>query len=263
MTLFDGGNSAIEGGSDNGTANFQSGTTVSGFDTNPPGWAAEGRCDPLEDKPGIIWEDLSNVVGETAGELEGNPQQVEDPTLTTPDLLDFGGLDFDSLAAMAHFTTNSSNWGPTLGPVVTGGVCDTSVSSNWGAPTDPSSPCFDYFPIIHFNRNGVQRFSGCGNGQGIILVENGNMEMEGLCGTFNFYGIIITRLNGGGSGLEIADTNFNMLGAVIVTTSTELDGGDITYSQCVVARALAANGMGATVGGGGSASERAWRQATN
>ncbi len=213
LTLFDGGNSAIEGGSDNGTANFQSGTTVSGFDTNPPGWAAEGICDPLEDKPGIIWEDLSNVVGESAGELEGDPQQVEDPSLTTPDLLDFGGLDFDSLAAMAHFTTNSSNWGPSLAPVVTGGVCDTSVSSNWGAPTDPSSPCFDFFPIIHFNGSGVQRFSGCGNGQGIILVENGNMEMEGLCGTFNFYGIIITKLGGAGSGLEIADTNFNMLGA--------------------------------------------------
>ena len=63
--------------------------------------------------------------------------------------------------------------------------------------------------------------------------------------------------------MEIADTDFNMLGAIIVTTSTELDGGDITYSQCVVARALAANGMGATVGGGGSASERAWRQAMN
>ncbi len=263
LTLFDGGNSAIEGGSDNGTADFQSGTTVSGFDTNPPGWAAEGICDPLEDKPGIIWEDLSNVVGESAGELMGDPQQVEDPSLTTPDLLNFGGLDFDSLAAMAHFTTSSSNWGPSLGPVVTGGVCDTSVSSNWGAPTDPSSPCFDFFPIIHFNGSGVQRFSGCGDGQGIILVENGNMEMEGLCGPFNFYGIIITKLNGGGSGLEIADTDFNMLGAIIVTTSTELDGGDIRYSQCVVARALAANGMGATAGGGGSASERAWRQVSN
>jgi len=263
VTLFDAGNSAVEGGSDNGTADFQSGTTVSGFDTNPPGWAAEGICDPLEDKPGIIWEDLSNVVGESAGELMGDPQQVEDASLTTPDLLDFGGLDFDELAAMANYSTNSSNWGPSLGPVVTGGVCDTSVSSNWGAPMDPSSPCFDYFPIIHFTRNGVQRFSGCGDGQGIILVENGNMEMEGLCGTFNFYGIIITKLNGGGSGLEIADTDFNMLGAIIVTTSTELDGGDITYSQCVVARALAANGMGATVGGGGSATERAWRQATN
>ena len=183
--------------------------------------------------------------------------------VSRPDLLDFGGLDFDSLAAMAHFTTSSSNWGPSLGPVVTGGVCDTSVSSNWGAPTDPSSPCSDFFPIIHFNGAGVQRFSGCGNGQGIILVENGNMEMEGLCGPFNFYGIIITKLNGGGSGLEIADTDFNMLGAIIVTTSTELDGGDIRYSQCVVARTLAANGMGATTGGGGSASERAWRQTVN
>ena len=265
VTLFDAGNSAIEGGSDNGTADFQSGTTVSGFDTNPPGWAAEGICDPLEDKPGIIWQDLTNVTGESAGELMGNPQQVEDATLTTPDLLDFGGLDFDSLAAMAHFTINSSNWGPSLGPVVSGGVCNTSVSSNWGAPTDPSSPCFDFFPIIHFNGSpgSVQRFSGCGDGQGIILVENGNMEFEGLCGTFNFYGIIITRDNEADEGLEIADTDFNMLGAIIVTTNTELDGGDITYSSCVVARTLAANGMGATTGGGGSASERAWRQAIN
>ena len=89
------------------------------------------------------------------------------------------------------------------------------------------------------------------------------MELEGLCGTFNFYGIIITRLNGGGEGLEIADTNFNMLGAIIVTTNAAFDGGDIRYSKCVVARTLAANGMGATAGGGGSSSERAWRQASN
>ena len=263
QTLFTGGNSAIEGGSDGGTADFQSGTTVSGFDTNPSGWAAEGICDPLDDKPGIIWEDLSNVTGESAGELMGDPQQVEDPTLTTPDLLDFGGLDFDSLAAMANFTISSSNWGPSLGPSLSGSDCNETVSSNWGAPTDPSSPCCNFFPIIHFNGGGVQRFSGCGDGQGIILVENGNMEMEGLCGTFNFYGMIITKLNGGGSGLEIADTDFNMLGAVIVTTSTELDGGDITYSQCAVQRALEANGMSTTPSGGGSASERAWRQASN
>ncbi len=128
---------------------------------------------------------------------------------------------------------------------------------------DPTSPCFNHFPIIHFNGSGVQRFSGCGTGQGIILVENGNMEMEGLCGPFNFYGLIITRLNGGGEGLEIADTNFNMLGSVIVTTNMAVDGGDITFSRCVVQRALEANGLSQTPGGGGSASERAWRQASN
>ena len=264
LTLFDAGNSAVEGGSDNGTADFQSGSFINGADSIPAAWASEGICDPLEDKPGIIWQDLTDVTGESAGELAGNPDQVEDATLTTAGLLDFGGLDFDSLAAMAHISNNSSVWSPgTLGPVVTSGVCDTSVDTNWGAPTDPSSPCFDYFPIIHFTLNGVQRFEGCGNGQGIILVENGNMEFEEACGTFNFYGIIITRLNGGGEGLEIADTNFNLLGAIIVTTNAAFDGGDIRYSKCVVARALAANGMGATVGGGGSASERAWRQAMN
>ena len=266
VTLFDGGNSAIEGGSDNGRADFQSGSTVSGFDEIPADWASEGICDPPQDKPGIIWQDLTDVTGESPGELMGTPDQVEDPSLTTPDLLDFGGLDFDSLAAMAHWTITSSSYGPTIEPYVGSGpppYCDVGVATNWGAPEDPSSPCFDWFPIIHFNSADVQRFDGCGAGQGIILVENGNMEMEGLCGPFNFYGIIITRLNGGGEGLEIADTNFNMLGAIIVTTDVALDGGDITYSKCVVERTLAANGMGATVGGGGSASERAWRQAMN
>ncbi len=40
LTLFDGGISAVECGSDNGTANFHCGSTVSGFDTNTPVWAA-------------------------------------------------------------------------------------------------------------------------------------------------------------------------------------------------------------------------------
>jgi hypothetical protein len=208
-------------------------------------------------------KDETEVTGESASELKGNPDLVEDPSLTTPGLLDFGGLDFDSLAAMAHVVVGSSNWGPSLAPVVSGGVCDTSVSSNWGAPTDPSSPCFDWFPIIHFNAGGVQRFSGCGNGQGIILVENGNMEMEGLCGQFNFYGIIITRLNGGGSGLELADTDFQMYGSVILTTNTELDGGSVRYSQCVVKRALEANGLSKNPSSGGVSAERLWRQAMN
>ena len=263
LTLFDGGNSAVEGGSDNGQVDFQSGSTVSGFDVNPPGWT---DCDPPVDGPGVIWEDLTNVTGESPGELMGNPQQVEDPTLTTPGLLDFGGLDFDSLAAMATWTITSSAYGPTIEPTVGSGpppYCDVGVANNWGAPEDPSSVCHDWFPIIHWNSASVQRFDGCGAGQGIWLVENGNMEVEGLCGPFNFYGIIITRLNGGGEGLEIADTDFNMLGSVIVTTNMAVDGGDITFSRCVVERALEANGMGATTGGGGSASERAWRQASN
>ena len=259
-TLFENGNAAIEGGTDKGVIDFQSGSTVSGFDVNPAGWPG---CDPPVDGPGVIWEDDKNVEGESPGELMGNPDIVEDKTLTTPDLLDFGGLDFDSLAAMAHTTITSSDWGPTLGPVVQSGpppYCDTGVDTNWGAPTDPSSPCFDHFPIIHFDAAGVQRFSGCGSGQGIILVENGNMEMEGLCGPFNFYGIIITKLNGGGEGLEIADTDFNMMGSVIVTTNAAMDGGDITFSRCVVQRALEANGMSQNPSSG--TAERLWRQGT-
>ncbi len=130
-TLFDAGNAAVEGGSDNGTADFQSGSTVSGSDEIPSDWVSEGICDPPVDKPGIIWQDATDVTGESAGELMGNPDQVEDATLTTAGLLDFGGLDFDSLAAMAHWVITSSSYGPTIEPTVGSGP--PPVLRHWGS----------------------------------------------------------------------------------------------------------------------------------
>ena len=125
---------------------------------------------------------------------------------------------------------------------------------------DPSSPCFNYFPIIYFNSASTQRFDGEGVGQGIILVENGNMEFEGLSGSFTFYGLIISK-GPGGEGLEIADTNFQLYGAAVASSNIALDGGDIDYSKCAIGRALAAHGIGGT--GGAAMSERMWRQAVN
>jgi len=52
-----------------------------------------------------------------------------------------------------------------LAPVTVGNppVCDKTVESNWGAPTDKANACFTYFPIIY--HYGDLSISGTGAGQ--------------------------------------------------------------------------------------------------
>ena len=256
---FEGGRAAIEGGIAARNLEFLAGgSTVSGLDTIPSDWASEGICDPVEDMPGAIWTDTTRITGETATSLKGNPASQEDATSTLPQLMDFGGVDYNDLVDMADITISNATWSPTIAPAVSGGSCDTSVTTNWGAPTDPSSPCFDYFPIIHLTSIPNARFRGSGSGQGIILFDNLNLTFEMLSGPFTFFGLIIAQTPGGG--LQFTDTDFNLYGAMISADDVELDGGHVRYSQCAVERALAGQGMGERIQ---SMSERMWRQATN
>ena len=94
-----------------------------------------------------------------------------------------------------------------------------------------------------------------------MLVENGNMEFEGISGSFTFYGLIIVK-GPGDEGLEIADTGFQLYGAAVTSSNIALDGGDVDYSKCAIGRALAAHGIGGG-SGGVPMSERVWRQAMN
>ena len=119
--LVDPVGSAVKGGVNGRTVDFQSGSTVDGRDQHPAVWDGLGICDPKEDKPGVTWQEDSRIVGESPGELMGNPPQVEDPTLTEPDVLDFAGAPFDSLAAMADWVITSSTYGPPIGPVIGSG----------------------------------------------------------------------------------------------------------------------------------------------
>ena len=103
---------------------------------------------------------------------------------------------------------------------------------NWGAPTQPTHPCFDYFPIIH--ATDIEIENG-GVGQGILIVD-GELEIEGL--PFTWYGIIINH-----DEIEIED-NIVVYGAILMNGEIEIeDNPVIQYSQCVIDRAQLAQGL--------------------
>ena len=223
---------AARGGGGGGQAVVKGGVTVNGRDMIPAGWGS-ACSSPLEDKPGIEWQDDELVVVEPGGTLDGAPPLVEDPTINNTNVFEWGALTYDDLAAMAHIVIPSPNAASgQINPQVAGGECNTVPWENWGAPEDASSPCFDYFPIIH--RPGpLTLTSGTGGGQGILLVD-GELTIEG---DFHFYGLVIVK------GEIQMKGDVQITGAVIAGAQLQSEPGDlIQYSQCAVARALGAAG---------------------
>ncbi len=223
---------AARGGGGGGQAVVKGGVTVNGRDMIPAGWGA-ACSSPLEDKPGIEWKDDELVVVEPGGTLDGAPPLVEDPTINETNVFEWGDFNYDDLAAMADIVIPS----PTaasgqINPQVAGGECIVAPWENWGAPEDPSSPCSDYFPVIH--RPGPLTLTvGTGVGQGILLVD-GQLTIEG---NFHFYGLVIVK------GEIQMKGNVQITGAVIAGAQLQSEPGDlIQYSQCAVARALDAAG---------------------
>ena len=144
----------------------------------------------------------------------------------------FGDVGWEDMVSLAEKTLSSV---PSISPVVSSGACLTSAPGNWGAPTDPTSPCFNYFPIIYFT--GDAQFTG-GAGQGILLVE-GDLKVTG---GFEFYGPVfvkgtLTTMGSGGhfwGGVVAANADLNDL-------NTVLGNAVITYSSCAVTRAILNN----------------------
>ena len=212
------------GGASGGQARLKDGVTMSGRDTIPDAWG--GVCPlPLSDKPGLEWKDGAMVVLDGDAVLEGDPPLVIDPTMDTTSLFNWGEYNPDLLAAMADITLPNEIF--EISPEVSGGACDTSASTNWGAPEDPSHPCFDYFPVIH--SPGPLVAKGDVVGQGILIVDGELTVEEG----FEFYGVIIAKqevqLKGGA----------RIYGGLIVGGELQTEPGDyIRWSQCAVGRAL-------------------------
>src|SRR5207302_10243500 len=147
----------------------------------------------------------------------------------------YGDVNYAQLVARATISLNGQNFSNSIGPVVTNGQCDRTVTTNWGDGVNPSQPCGTYFPIVHIqgdaNINGVQ-------GQGILLVD-GSLTVQGR---FQWFGITIVRgtlkTARGGS----ADAHFG--GATMVQDSTVLGKNqraghaNILYSTPAVVTAL-------------------------
>ncbi len=240
---------AVKGGGSGNQAQLKSGSTLSGLDTIPAAWG--GLCsNPLDDRPGIAWKDSARVMTEPGTILQGDPPIVVDSTMDAQNMFEFGGYDYDDLVSVADITLSSPDFYG-AGPVLSGGSCDTSVESNWGAPLDSSHPCFDHFPIIH--APGFLTIKGPVIGQGILLVD----KALTIDDDFEFYGIVIVK-----GPLQMKGYS-EIYGGVIVGGELTMESGDVSrYSQCAVSRAFQAI-LGTSFAGAQPLAGRHWFEVIN
>jgi hypothetical protein len=204
---------------------------INGADQVPTGWTS---CDPPGAAQAGVRDAGGTVTTGGTGTVTGNPPVVNDPTINSATFTTFGGATYAQLAARATITLS----GGTIRtePVITNGVCDKTVMTNWGDGMNPAAVCGDYFPIIHITGNaqlnGVQ-------GQGILLVD-GTLTVQG---SYEFYGITIIQgdlvTSGGGS------TEAHFWGGVMARNadlSTQSLSGHATlnFSGCAILAALQA-----------------------
>jgi hypothetical protein len=204
---------------------------VNGNDQVPVGWAS---CDPPGPAQAGVRDQGGNVGTSGQGSVEGNPPVVNDPTINNNTFTTFGGATYAQLAAKATVVVPAGNY--STAPVVTGGVCDKTVLTNWGDGINPASVCGSYFPIIHatgtITLNNTQ-------GQGVLLVD-GDLNIQG---SYQFFGIVIIqgdlKTAGGGS------TDAHFWGGVMARNadlSTQNLSGHATlnFSSCSILAALQA-----------------------
>lgn len=225
-------------------------STVSGYDATPPDWTGVD-CPTPDDVAGVLYN--GQVTQQGSAVIKGDPNRQQDNTLTASNMM--GGSDFSQLKAMATLTLSSSTISG-LAPATTGtpARCDTSVENNWGAPTDKTSPCFTYFPIVyHYGDLSIQ---GNGSGQGILLVE-GNLSVQG---TIDFYGPVIVTGAVSIKGTGTDDVKFygGVMAQDVTMDDSKLSGNaQVNYSSCAIRRALQGSAKPIPL------SERSWVQLYN
>ena len=204
---------------------------IVGVDQIPTGWVS---CDPPGPSQAGVRDQGGNVSETGNATVLGTPPVVNDPTINNNTFTTFGGATYASLAAKANIVVPAGNY--STAPVVTNGVCDKNVLTNWGDGENPNAPCADYWPIIHatgtITLNNTQ-------GQGILLVD-GDLNIQG---SYQFFGIVVIQgdLKTAGGG----NTDAHFWGGVMAKNadlSTQSLSGKATlnFSSCAILTALQA-----------------------
>ena len=219
-----------------GATSIRGTAEVHGEDEVPPDWGS--LCTgALEDKPGILTDDASQVTTQGSGEITGAPAVEEDTTIADSTFTTFGDLTWDELTGMADIVLaggSLNNMGPDS---TTAGLCNKGQAfpSNWGNPQNPAAACFNWYPIIHVTSNANIQSGGVG--QGLLLVD-GDLDLRG---SFVFHGIIIVQGSIGTQG------SGNRVYGGIMASNADFDnetltgGSVVTNSTCAVKRALLNN----------------------
>lgn len=213
-------------------------TQVDGRDHVPFSWAT--YCpNPGTAIGGVSIDDLGDLrlLGDPT--IEGSPKTQEDRSIGGSLVTTLGTTTYDDLAARAEIvydrhSTYLNGW---IRPSGRHGVCTTSDDTNWGAPEDPGSACWDYLPVIH--ATGDLTVDASGQGQGILLVD-GDLDVSGA---LSFYGLIVVQ----------GSARFR--GSAEVTGGVLIGGGNrgrgrssiaedalLSYGSCAIARSTAGLG---------------------
>ncbi len=222
-----------------GSTTIKGGAEVHGEDADPTGWGSFCTGN-MDDKPGILTNDTSQLGTVGQGQVTGDPKWGQDSTIVDSTFTVFGNMTWDDLVTLAKaegknvtgLGTNINNTGPAVNA---SGRCDDSVLTNWG-DTLPTAPCGSYFPLIYHGGPKLTIQSG-GMGQGILLLD-GDLDLRG---NFTFYGIIIVQGN-----FETQGSGNRVLGGVMASNA-DFDTQGITGSSvvnnstCAVERAILNN----------------------
>ena len=248
---------------------------IDGTDTPPAIWDADGLCTgPMEDKPGVIAQD-ANVI-ELADDSWIGTGIVEDTTINDDTFDNYGDASWQDVKDLAtsaigafgqeteiHWggdpASDDNRFGPRYKLVGGEWVCDTDHPLNFGSP-NPTSPCYDYFPVV-LVQGEVPLIGSGGYAQGVFLLDvqgaaGGELELEN---GVQFNGLII------GKGCVEVQDDAEFHGAIFVDGeyyNNDLCAPDepmqmhagvprVFYSSCVIQRVLDATGLGAAAGSGG------------
>lgn len=164
--------------------------------------------------------------------LSGTPKILQTPAAAdTSTYFTYGNSSYAAMAAAANKVIPAGTiLASAMGPVVVGGVCQTSVITNWGdaARNSPAGACESYFPVVH--ALGDVKVTG-GQGQGIMLVD-GDLEMSGQ---FYWVGAIIVR-----GTIKSTGTGAHIWGGVMAANveldaeNTVLGNSYVYYSSCAL-----------------------------
>ncbi len=216
-----------------GATELRGSAEVHGEDEVPGAWG--GVCSgALENKPGILTDDASQVTMSGAAEITGDPPVQEDASIDDETFTEFGDLTWDELTSMANITLSGGTIN-TLAPDSTAAGECIPGPSNWGNPENPGAACFDWYPIIHITGNAAIQSGGVGQG---VLLADSDLDLRG---NFVFYGIIIVQGNLGTQGSGNRVYGGVMAGNAELDSQEIVGGSVITNSTCAVRRAILNN----------------------
>lgn len=206
---------------------------ISGQDVIPADWTG---CTDDGLKAAVVAKDESAIDVKGKMGLVGSPEVKEQADLDSLKFSRYGDMELDKLKMVADKVFNGGTFS-SIAPSESGGLCETSVANNWGAPADTASACHYYWPIIH--STGDLHISGSGSGQGILIVD-GDFS---ITGNFEFTGLVFIY-----GGFKAAGTGNKLNGSVnvLAMSADTVDLGEaskgvgdtqIHRSTCAIERA--------------------------